>query len=61
MKSWIQAMTLGFTVIVSILAPTLIGLLLDETCVIRPWGVIGGILCGAGCAFAALWQLTKTK
>ena len=54
-------MTLGFTVIVSILVPTLIGLQLDETCGIRLWGVIGGILCGAGCAFGALWQLTKTK
>ena len=54
-------MTLGFTIVVSILAPTLTGLALDHVCGISPWGVIGGLVCGALCAFGALWQLTKTK
>ncbi len=61
MKSTVQALTLGFTIVVSILAPTVIGLALDHVCAIRPWGVIGGIVCGALCAFGALWQLTKIK
>ena len=61
MKSTVQALTLGFTIVVSILAPTLTGLALDHVCGISPWGVIGGVVCGALCAFGALWQLTKTK
>ena len=48
MKSTVQALTLGFTIAVSILAPTLTGLALDH-------------VCGALCAFGALWQLTKMK
>lgn len=61
MKGLVQAMTLGFTIVVSILAPTLVGLALDHVCAVRPWGTVGGIVCGAFCAFGALWQLTKMK
>ena len=61
MKSLISAMTLGFTVVVSILAPTLIGLAADKFCGIGPWGVVMGIICGALCAFGALWRPDKNE
>lgn len=58
-------MTLGFTVIVSILAPTLIGLLLDETCGIRPWGChrrhpLRGWVCVCGLMAADENEIRKT-
>lgn len=61
MKSTVQALTLGFTIVVSILGADPDRTALDHVCGISPWGVIGGLVCGALCAFGALWQLTKTK
>ena len=40
MKGLVQALTLGFTIVVSILAPTLVGLALDHVCAVRPWGTV---------------------
>ena len=59
MKSLIQALSLGMTVIASILVPTLIGLAVDRAFPLRPAGVICGIVIGALGAFGALIQLAR--
>ena len=59
MKSLIQSLSLGLTVIASILVPTLIGLAADRAFAIRPAGVICGVVIGALSAFGALIQLVR--
>lgn len=60
MNKWVQALTLGTTVAVSIAVCTLAGVWIDAVFHVQPAGVLCGLAAGLLCAFAALWRLTKS-